>query len=69
MRTVEIQPNDAGQRLDRYLMKTMPKLPQGLMYKFIRKKNIKVNKFELFGGEPFEPNERGWTVILSSQPE
>ena len=43
MRTVEIQPNDAGQRLDRYLMKTMPKLPQGLMYKFIRKKNIKVN--------------------------
>lgn len=32
-------------------------------------KNIKVNKFELFGGEPFEPNERGWTVILSSQPE
>ena len=32
-------------------------------------KNIKVNKFELFGGEPFEPNERGWTVITSSQPE
>ena len=32
-------------------------------------KNIKVNKFELFGGEPFEPNERGWTVVTSSQPE
>ena len=32
-------------------------------------KNIKVNKFELFGGEPFEPNERGWTVITSSQSE
>ena len=32
-------------------------------------KNIKVNKFELFGGEPFEPNERGWTVITPSQPE
>ena len=32
-------------------------------------KNIKVNKIELFGGEPFEPNERGWTVVTSSQPE
>lgn len=32
-------------------------------------KNIKVNKFELFGGEPFEPNERGWTIVTSSQPE
>ena len=32
-------------------------------------KNIKVNKFELFGGEPFEPNERGWTIVTSSQSE
>ena len=39
----EIGKNDAGQRLDRYLYKTLPKLPQGLMYKLIRKKDIRVN--------------------------
>lgn len=32
-------------------------------------KNIKVNKFELFGGEPFEPNERGWTLVKTEQQE
>ncbi len=30
-------------------------------------KNVKVNKFALFDREPFEPNERGWTIVLSSQ--
>lgn len=30
-------------------------------------KNVKVNKFELFGREPFEPNERGFTLIKDNQ--
>lgn len=36
--------NDAGQRLDKYLLKSLPLLPQSLMYKAIRKKKIKVNR-------------------------
>ena len=36
--------NDAGQRLDKYLLKSLPMLPQSLMYKAIRKKKIKVNR-------------------------
>ncbi len=26
-------------------------------------KNVKINRFELFGREPFEPNERGFTLV------
>ena len=35
--------NDAGRRLDSYLSKSLPNLPKALMYKYIRKKRIKVN--------------------------
>ncbi len=35
--------NDAGQRLDKFISKAVPALPQSLMYKYIRKKRIKVN--------------------------
>ncbi|MBQ9414842.1 MAG: RluA family pseudouridine synthase [Clostridia bacterium] len=43
MKTVTIGPNDAGQRLDKYLGKTFSQLPPSLMYKAIRKKDIKRN--------------------------
>ena len=43
MKQVTIGPNDAGQRLDKYLTKTYPNLPQAMMYKSIRKKDIKCN--------------------------
>lgn len=36
--------NDANQRLDKYLTKMFPSLPQSMMYKAIRKKDIKLNK-------------------------
>ncbi len=36
--------NDANQRLDKYLTKMFPNLPQSMMYKAIRKKDIKLNK-------------------------
>ena len=39
-----IEKNDAGQRLDKFLTKRFPNLPQSLMYKSIRTKNIKVNR-------------------------
>ncbi|MBQ4066181.1 MAG: RluA family pseudouridine synthase [Clostridia bacterium] len=35
--------NDAGQRLDKFLLKSLKGIPMSLLYKFIRKKRIKVN--------------------------
>ncbi len=35
--------NDGGQRLDKFLSKTVRSLPMSLMYKYIRTKRIKVN--------------------------
>lgn len=43
MKTLDIKQNDAGQRLDKYLTKTLPSLPQSLLYKYLRTKRIKVN--------------------------
>lgn len=35
--------NDAGQRLDKFLKKYLKNAPPALIYKYIRKKNVKVN--------------------------
>jgi 23S rRNA pseudouridine955/2504/2580 synthase len=43
MKSVTIQKNDAEQRLDKFLTKTYPNLPQSMLYKSIRKKDIKLN--------------------------
>ncbi len=43
MREFIIEKNDAGQRLDKFISKAVPLLPQGLMYKYIRLKRIKLN--------------------------
>lgn len=44
MKRITISSKDCGQRVDRFIAKTFDKLPKSLMYKEIRKKNIKVNK-------------------------
>ena len=44
MKTFIIGPNDAGQRLDKFLTKAVPLLPQALLYKYIRLKRIKCNR-------------------------
>jgi len=44
MKSLTILNNDSGQRVDKFILKTFPKLPKALMFKEIRKKNIKVNK-------------------------
>lgn len=44
MKQFEIQENDSGQRLDRFLQKVLPALPKGAVYKAIRTKHIKINK-------------------------
>ena len=43
MKTITIGDNDAGQRLDKFLTKAYPNLPQSMLYKSIRKKDIKLN--------------------------
>ena len=44
MKSIVVNSNDAGQRLDKFLQKHFESLPKSLMFKQIRKKNIKVNK-------------------------
>lgn len=43
MKQLTVNKNAAGQRLDRFLLKTFPALSQGLLCKTLRKKDIKVN--------------------------
>ncbi len=43
MKQITVKPNDAGQRLDKFLTKTFRLLPASMMYKAIRKKDIKRN--------------------------
>ena len=43
MKSFTITKNDAGQRLDRFIAKTVPLLPASLAQKYIRLKRIKVN--------------------------
>ena len=43
MREFQIRKNDSGQRLNKFLEKAVPRLPGGLMHKYIRLKRIKVN--------------------------
>lgn len=43
MKELKIGPNDAGQRLDRFLAKAVPLLPGSLAQKYIRLKRIKRN--------------------------
>ena len=43
MKRFEINENDAGQRLDKFVGKATSGMPSSLLYKYIRKKRIKVN--------------------------
>lgn len=43
MKTLIINKNDSGQRLDKFIAKSVKNLPKNLMYKYIRLKRIKIN--------------------------
>jgi len=43
MKSFVIEENSANQRLDKFITKNLPNLPQSLLYKYIRTKRIKVN--------------------------
>ncbi len=51
MRELIIGKNDAGQRLDKFLTKTLYGMPPALMYRLIRQKKIKVNRKRAENGQ------------------
>ncbi len=51
MRTVVIGPNEAGQRLDKFLRKYMKDAPPSFFYKMMRKKNIVLNRSRCEGSQ------------------
>ncbi len=82
MKKFIIESNDAGQRLDKFIAKAVPALPKSLMYKEIRRKNIKVNgkradiSYKLLQGDEvslyikdefFAPVKEKYDFLLSSK--
>lgn len=51
MRELTIRTNEAGQRLDKFLVKYMPLAPKSFFYKMMRKKNITLNGKKASGQE------------------
>lgn len=51
MRELTVGCNDAGQRLDKFLSKTLYGMPPALMYRLIRQKKIKVNRRRAGNGQ------------------
>ncbi len=43
MKEIIIKKNDSGQRIDKFLLKSFKNLPSTLIYKYIRKKRVKIN--------------------------
>ncbi len=43
MREIIVKKNDAGQRLDKFLLKLMPSIPAPMLYKSIRKECVRIN--------------------------
>ncbi len=73
MKTFIIQENDKDQRLDKFLQKSIPRLPQSLLYKYLRKKRIKVNQKKCALNYRMQLNDRVDLYIgdefFSTQPE
>lgn len=51
MKVIIVQKNEAGQRLDKLLMKHLNKAPKSFIYKMLRKKNIVLNGKKADGSE------------------
>ncbi|MBE6724865.1 MAG: RluA family pseudouridine synthase [Ruminococcaceae bacterium] len=57
MKTFTVNANDAGQRLDKYLSKCTEGMPKSLLYKYIRKKRVKVNGARAHEGDILSPGD------------
>lgn len=58
MRELTIKPNEAGQRLDKFLAKYMPLAPKSFFYKMMRKKNITLNGKKAAGQERLSEGDK-----------
>jgi 23S rRNA pseudouridine955/2504/2580 synthase len=54
MKLIIVEKNDAGQRLDKLLVKHLNKAPKSFIYKMLRKKNITLNGKKADGSEKTE---------------
>ena len=54
MKQFQVQQNEAGQRLDKLLVKLLNKAPKSFIYKMLRKKNITLNGKKADGSEKLE---------------
>ncbi len=57
MKTIRVEKNEAGQRLDKLLMKQLNKAPKSFIYKMLRKKNITLNGKKAEGSEKIQIND------------
>ena len=57
MKTITVGKNDAGQRVDKFVLKVTSALPQSLLYKAIRLKKIKVNRKRCEPGQLLSEND------------
>src|SRR5690606_15409938 len=57
MRLFTVQQNEAGQRLDKLLLKILNKAPKSFIYKMLRKKNIVLNGKKADGSERLIVND------------
>lgn len=55
--TITVHKNDAGQRLDKFLQKLIPSMPKNMLYKLIRKKDIRYNQKRCKGNEILQIND------------
>lgn len=51
MKELQIKPNEAGQRFDKFLKKYLKEAPGSFIYKMLRKKNITLNRKRADGSE------------------
>lgn len=66
MYQVKITEKDAGQRLDKYLHRILPRAESGFLYKMLRKKNITLNDKKAGGGEKITEGDR-ITIYFSDE--
>lgn len=57
MKILKVEKNEAGQRLDKLLMKQLNKAPKSFIYKMLRKKNITLNGKKAEGSEITKIND------------
>ncbi len=57
MKIIKVDKNEAGQRLDKLLLKQLNKAPKSFIYKMLRKKNITLNGKKADGSEKTQIND------------